>query len=118
PKVNEAARRDWVTSGEVVTAGELCDNWGCTPQELAAAAERGEVFAVVVDHHDYYPREFLALAPNVVREVVQALGALMPGQKLIFWKRAHGALAGNTIAQVLLSEEGLTRVVQLAKAWT
>ncbi|CQR38216.1 hypothetical protein [Thiomonas arsenitoxydans] len=117
---SEAAKVEWVTSGEVISAKTLADAWGLTPQALGPAAARGEVFAIVVKSHRYYPKEFLELNRDDVGAVCMALGALSPSEKLIFWKRAHGALGGKTVLQSLAgknTDAQLARVTQLAQAW-
>jgi hypothetical protein len=116
----EAAKVEWVNSGEVVPARTLADLWGLTPQALGPAAERGEVFAIVVKRQRYYPREFLELDRNAVGAVSKSLGSLSPSEKLIFWKRQHGALGGKTVLQALTASKDagqLVRAVQLAQAW-
>lgn len=111
---------EWVKSGEVVPARTLADVWGLTPQALGPAADRGEVFAVVIKRQRYYPKEFLELDRDDVSAVSKALGSLPPAEKLIFWKRPHGALAGKTVLQSLSGkrdEARLGRVAQLARTW-
>lgn len=112
----EAARVEWVNSGEVIPAKTLADKWGLTPQALGPAAERGEVFAVVVKRQRYYPKEFLDLDRQVVSDVSKALGTLSATEKLIFWKRPHDALGGKTVPQALTAGQ-LDRAAQLAQAW-
>ena len=115
----EAARVEWVRSGEVVSARVLADRWGLTPQALGPAAERGEVFAVVLKRQRYFPREFLDLDRDDVSAVSKALGRLAPEEKLVFWKRLHGSLGGRTVFDVLSTEDEqqVARVVQLARSW-
>lgn len=116
----EAAKVEWVNSGEVVSAKTLADVWGLTPQALGPAADRGEVFAIVVKRQRYYPKEFLELNRDDVGAVSKALGSLSPSEKLIFWKRPHGALGGKTVLQSLSGKKGgthLGRITQLARAW-
>jgi hypothetical protein len=116
----EAARVEWVSSGEVVPARTLADKWGLTPQALGPAADRGEVFAVVVKRQRFYPKEFLDLHRDDVATVSKALGNLSPEEKLVFWKRPHGALGGKTVFHLLSgTTDGrqLMRLVQLAQAW-
>jgi len=117
----EAARVEWVRSGEVVSAKVLADKWGLTPQALGPAAERTEVFSIVVKRRRYYPREFLELDRSTVSEVSKGLGSLSAAEKLVFWKRRHGALGGKTLLQVLNAAKGLgplARVVRLAQEWS
>lgn len=116
----EAAKVEWVQSGEVVPAQQLAGLWGLTPQALGPAAERGEVFAVVVKRQRYYPREFLDLDRRDVGAVCKALGSLSSTEKLVFWKRPHGALKDKTVFAVLTDArdaDRLQRVERLARAW-
>ena len=116
----EAAKIEWVKTGEVVRAQVLADHWGLTPQALGPAAARGEVFAVTVKRQRFYPKEFLVLERDDVGAVTKALGELAPEDKLIFWKRPHGALGGKTVLESLSSRTGaseLARVTQLAQSW-
>lgn len=116
----EAAKVEWVTSGEVIPAKTLAGVWGLTPKALRLAADLGEVFAVVVKRQRYFPKEFLELNREEVGAVSKALGSLSPSEKLIFWKRPHGALGGKTVLQLLGGKKDdaqLGRVTQLAQAW-
>ena len=116
----EAAKVAWVASGEVVSAKNLADAWGLTPQALGPAAARNEVFAIVVKSLRYYPKEFLELNRDDVSAVSKALGSLPPSEKLIFWKRTHGALDGKTVLQSLRGRKDgmqLDRVTRLAQTW-
>ena len=118
---SEGAKVEWIRSGEVVPARTLAENWGLTPQALGPAAERGEVFAIVVKRQRYYPKEFLDLAREDVGAVSKALGRLAPEEKLVFWKRPHGARGGKTVAQLLGGNgdgKQLARVLQLARTWS
>ena len=115
----EAARLEWVTSGEVVPAKKLAGAWGLTPQALGPAAKRGQLFAVVIKGLRYYPKEFLKLERDDVAAVCKQLEPLEPSQKLFFWKQQHGALGGRTAAEVLSDREDgrpLLRVVQVANS--
>ena len=116
----EAAKVQWVDSGEVVPAKALADKWGLTPQALGPAAHRGEVFAVVVQRQRFYPREFLELDRGDVATVSKSLGDLSPEEKLVFWKRPHGALGGKTVSELLGGRKNgaqLLRVARLAQSW-
>ena len=55
----EAGRVQWVKAGLVVPGERLAQAWGLTRQVLAAATDRGEVFAVKVGNRLYYPQAFL-----------------------------------------------------------
>jgi hypothetical protein len=115
------AKTAWIQAGELVSAQCLADRWACTPEQLETATRLEEVFAVPVGGKPYYPREFLELNPAVVKVVVKTIGTLELVEKVIFWKRRHGALGGKTVAHVLTSEgdhRQLERVLQLAQAWS
>lgn len=117
----EAAKVEWVRSGEVVSAKELAEAWGLTPQALGPAAKRGEVFAVTVKNQRYYPREFLHLERDEVGTVCKRLEGMDPSEQLIFWKRKHGALGGKTVYEALSNGKRggprLLEVVELAHAY-
>jgi uncharacterized coiled-coil protein SlyX len=116
----EAAKVGWIQAGELVPAKTLADSWGLSPQALGPAAERQEIFAMTHKRMRYYPAEFLALERSVVAHINQTLGELPGMEKLLFWKRPHGALGGLTITQTLLKHNGggLDKVLSLAQAWT
>jgi len=117
----EAAKVRWVQTGEVVTAKALADAWGLTPQALGPAAKRGEVFSVQVKNQRYYPSEFLRLHRQDVATVCEQLEGMEPAEKLVFWKRRHGALGGRTLTECLEDQTGgsqLQRIVRLAQAAT
>lgn len=118
----EAAKVEWVRSGEVVPAKELADKWDLTPQALGPAEKRGELFSVVVKRHRYYPREFLTLNRDDVGTVCKQLEPLDATEKLLFWKRPHGALGGKTVSALLSDSKKagpqLVRVAQLAQSWS
>ena len=113
----EAARVQWVKDGLVVPGEQLAQAWGLTRQALAPAAERGEVFAVKVGNRLYYPQSFLGLDRESVAIVCRALGGLGSSEKLIFWLRDHGSLAGKSVASALDSGVPVARVERLAADW-
>ena len=113
----EAARVQWVKDGLVVPGEQLAQAWGLTRQALAPASERGEVFAVKVGNRLYYPRSFLVLDRETVATVCRALGDLGSSEKLMFWLRDHGALAGKSVAAALEAGVPVARVERLAAAW-
>ena len=113
----EAARVQWVKDGVVVTGEQLAQAWGLTRQALSPAAERGEVFAVKVGNRLYYPQAFLAMERETVAVICRALGDLGASEKLMFWLREHGALAGRTVAASLDAGTDLAKVERLAAAW-
>jgi len=113
----EAARVQWVREGVVVPGEQLAQAWGLTRQALAPAAERGEVFAVKVGNRLYYPQAFLGMDREAVATVCRALGDLGASEKLMFWLRGHGALAGKSVAAALEAGTALSQVERLAAAW-
>ena len=113
----EAARVQWVNDGLVVTGEKLAQAWGLTRQALAPAADRGEIFAVKVGNRLYYPQSFLVLDREAVAKVCRALGDLGSSEKLVFWLRPHGALAGKNVAAALDSGVPVAKVERLAAAW-
>lgn len=113
----EAARVQWVKDGLVVPGEDLAQAWGLTRQALAPAADRGEVFAVKIGNRLYYPQAFLVMDREAVASICRALGDLGASEKLMFWLREHGALAGKTVAAALEAGTGLAKVERLAAAW-
>ncbi len=113
----EAARVQWVTDGLVVPGEQLAQAWGLTRQALAPAADRGEVFAVKVGNRLYYPQAFLGMDRETVAVICRALGELGATEKLMFWLRDHGALAGKKASAVLEAGLALAKVERLAAAW-
>ena len=113
----EAARVQWITDGLVVPGEQLAQAWGLTRQALAPAAERGEVFAVKIGNRLYYPQAFLSLDRETVARVCRALGDIGASEKLMFWLRDHGALAGKSVARALEAGTPAARVERLATAW-
>ena len=112
----EAARVQWVRDGLVVPGEQLAQAWGLTRQALAPAADRGEVFAVKVGNRLYYPAAFLGMDREAVAAICRALGDLGASEKLMFWLREHGALAGRSVAAALEAGTGLAKAVRLAAA--
>ena len=113
----EAARVQWVKAGLVVPGEQLAQAWGLTRQALAPAADRGEVFAVKVGNRLYYPQAFLGMDREAVAAICRALGDLSASEKLMFWLRDHGALAGKSVAAALEAGVALAKVARLAEAW-
>jgi hypothetical protein len=113
----EAARVQWIQDGLVVTGEQLAQAWGLTRQALAPAARRGEVFAVKVGNRLYYPQAFLNMDRDVVASICRALGDIDASQKLTFWLREHGALAGKTVSVALEAGLSLRKVESLALGW-
>jgi hypothetical protein len=113
----EAARVQWVKDGLVVPGEQLAQAWGLTRQALAPAADRGEIFAVKVGNRLYYPQAFLGMDREAVAVICRALGDLGASEKLMFWLREHGSLAGKSVAAALEAGTALAKVERLAAAW-
>ena len=113
----EAARVQWVKDGLVVPGEQLAQAWGLTRQALAPAADRGEVFAVKVGNRLYYPQGFLGMDREAVAAICRALGDLGASEKLTFWLREHGVLAGKNVAAAMEAGTGLAKVQRLAATW-
>lgn len=96
---------------------QLAQAWGLTRQALAPAADWGEFLAVKVGIRLFYPQAFLGMDREAVAAICRALGELGAGEKLMFWLREHGALAGKSIAAALEAGTGLAQVERLAAAW-
>lgn len=114
----EAARVQWVQEGLVVPGEQLAQAWGLTRQALSPAADRGEVCAVKIGNRLYYPQGFLGMDREAVAAICRALGDLGAVEKLMFWLREHGSLAGKNVAAALEAGVPLARVEALAAAWT
>jgi hypothetical protein len=84
---------------------------------LAPAAGRGEIFAVKVGNRLYYPQAFQGMDREAVAAICRALGDLDASEKLMFWLREHGALAGKSVAAALEAGTALAKVERLAEAW-
>lgn len=84
---------------------------------MAPASERGELFALKVGNRLYYPSSFLDLDRETVATVCRALGDLGSSEKLMFWLRDHGALAGKSIAMALEAGIPVAKVERLAASW-
>jgi hypothetical protein len=52
-----------------------------------------------------------------VAATCRALGGIAASEKLMFWLRDHGALAGKSVAAALEAGTGLAKVERLAAAW-
>ena len=113
----EAARVQWVKEGLVVPGEQLAQAWGLTRQALAPAADRGDIFAVKIGNRLYYPQAFLGMDREAVAAICRALGDLGASEKLMFWLREHGALAGKNVAAALEAGTALAKVEHLAAAW-
>ncbi len=84
---------------------------------MAPAADRGEIFAVKVGNRLFYPLAFLGMDRESVAAICRALGDLGASEKLMFWLREHGALAGKSVATALDAGTALAKVERLATAW-
>ncbi|MCA8945971.1 MAG: hypothetical protein KDB29_07075 [Planctomycetes bacterium] len=82
--------------------------------------KREQIFGFHIDGQTYVIAEFLRVDRLMAIAVSSALRGLSPETKLVFWKRAHGALGGRTVCEILESERpvpALARVTELAQAW-
>ena len=113
----EAARVQWVKDGVVVPGEQLAKAWGLTRQALAPAAGRDDVCALKIGNHLYYPRSFLVLDREAMATVCRALGSVGASEKLMFWLREHGALAGKSVGAALGAGVPVAKVECLAHAW-
>lgn len=113
----EAARVQWVKDGLVVPGEQLAQAWGLTRQALSPAADRGEIFAVKIGNRLFYPQAFLGMDRESVAAICRALGGLGASEKLMFWLREHGALAGKSVATALVAGTAMDKVERLAAAW-
>lgn len=73
-------------------------------------------FAVKVGNRLYYPQAFLGMDREAVAAICRALGDLGASEKLMFWLREHGALAGKSVAAALDAGTALAKVERLAAA--
>ena len=94
----EAARVQWVKDGLVVPGEQLAQAWK-------------------VGNRLYYPQAFLGMDREAVAAICRALGDLGASEKLMFWLREHGALAGKSVAAALEAGTALAKVERLAAAW-
>lgn len=116
-----ASKLVWVDSGEVIPTSALAAHWGLAPSTVGAIARRGEASFIFVFGKRFFPKEFLALERDIVREVSLALSGLEAEGMLLFWKRPHGALRGKTplaTIQEAGDAKARERVVKLAHSWT
>ena len=101
----------------VVPGEQLAKAWGLTRQALTPTAECGDACAVKIGNRLYYPRSFLVLDRGAAASVCHALGGIGSSEKLMFWLRDHGALAGKSVAAALESGVPVAKVERLAHAW-
>lgn len=114
------ARRAWVADGEVVTPSALAVHWRTSTRTVQRELRCEQIFGVQIDGVTYVVAEFLKVDRLLAIAVSSALRGLSPETKLAFWKRAHGALGGRTVCEILESERpvpALARVTELAQAW-
>ncbi|MBE7416784.1 MAG: hypothetical protein HS128_03370 [Ideonella sp.] len=65
----------------------------------------------------YYPQAFLGMDRETVATICRALGDLGAREKLMFWLRDHGTLAGKSVAVALESGVPVSKLQRLAAAW-
>ena len=112
----QAAVARWVADGTLVTSGVFAEACGVTRQALDQAVERGELFSVKHGNKRFYPAALMSLGRADVALVSKSLGHAAPEEKLVFWLRPQGALAGRTAVQAVAEGKG-ARVAQLAQDW-
>jgi len=116
----QATRRAWVADGEVVTQSALAFHWRTSTRTVQRELKREQIFGFHIDGQTYVIAEFLRVDRLMATAVSSALRGLSPETKLVFWKRAHGALGGRTVCEILESERpvpALARVTELAQVW-
>ncbi len=113
----EAARVQWVTDGLVMAGEDLAAVWGLTRQALVAAAQRNTLVAVKINNRLYYPRAFEGLNRDDIAVVCRALGAISASEKMMFWLRNHGSLAGKSAPEALNAGVPVQKLERLAHAW-
>lgn len=116
-KRGEAARRRWIQEGLVVPSEQLARAWGLTRQALHPAEQRGEVVAAKIGNHVYYPRAFMEMNREDVKFICLKLGNINSSEKIMFWLREHGALAGKSVVDAMANGTPRSRVEQLATTW-
>ena len=113
-------REAWIDSGEFVHMRDVANRWGLTLKQVEEASHRGDIVAVAADGQLYCPYEFLQLDWRVVKAVTNALSTLEPMEKVVFWKRRHGALGNRTVTELLTNNDRASEeqeVLQLAQRW-
>lgn len=116
-EVSEAIQQEWISSGLLISPGELAAAWGGrTRQALEQAVARGDLFSLKLRGRRWYPAAFRELSAESVKRICQAMKRVDPVPQFLFWNRPQGALAGQTLAQAIHAGK-LTRAVQLAEAF-
>jgi hypothetical protein len=106
----------WILQRKLIPTHELAAAWRITGAALHAAQKRNDLFSFKHANRLYYPGVFRDLESDSVYRVCHALGTAAPSQKLLFWMREHGGLAGRTPGEAL-AQGKLERVLQIAEAW-
>jgi len=86
-------------------------------QTLAPATARGQLVGVKIDGRLYCPRGFLSMDRADVGAICRALADVGDSEKLMFWLRGHGALAGRSVAAAMDAGTPTAKVTRLAEAW-
>ena len=99
-----------------IGCGEAIHGFRASILDDLLVAERGEAGRVVDRVHG--DGELLRRAGrNGAAIVAHADGDLGASEKLMFWLREHGALAGKSVAAALEAGTALAKVERLAAAW-
>lgn len=107
----------WATDGVLVPGSSLASSWGWSIADFRQVRARGDIFAVDVAGHDFFPAAWSHLEPLDVIEVCRVQHQLSPSQQLVFWLKKHGGLRGSTVREALTTGNR-TRVLELAAEWT
>lgn len=108
----------WTQDGTLITPQQLSKAWGQDLQTLEAALERGDVFALWIEEALYFPEVFTTLGSDTTARICQALGDQAASSKLMFFRRKHGGIGGQTVLQALASGTPIDRIEELAIADT
>ena len=106
----------WVREGQLVLSADFAKGWGVSRQALDQAVVRGELFSIKSGNKRFYLESLMHLDRPDVARVCRALGRADGVEKLVFWMREHGGLAGKTAVDAVKKRK-VDRVVELAEAW-
>jgi hypothetical protein len=108
----------WTQDGTLIVPSQLAQAWGLGAKALEAAIQRGDLFEVWVNESPYVPAVLIPLGVELASKLCKALKIQPASEKLIFLLRPHGGLGGKTVVQALQSGARLSRIEELADAWT
>ncbi len=113
-----ATLANWTQDGRLIALAQLAQAWGLGMPAMEAAVKRGDLFEVWVDNEPYFPAALIPLGIEQASRLCRALGIQTASGKLIFLLRPHVGLGGKTVVQSLQSGTPLSRIKELADAWT